>query len=108
VGIISFRAYMLMALLVGAVVLAIGFAFGEEIVDFANEQQRNAASAGIEWLGTLFMGPVEFAFSRDYRPFGAIVAAIVWPVTLFWPILVLLHILIVEAVGFTSEQDLPG
>jgi hypothetical protein len=99
---------MLMALLVGGAVLALSFGFGDDIVRFANNQQSNAASEGVEWLGTLIMGPVKFAFDPDSRPFGAILAAIVWPVTLFWPILVLLHILIVEAVGFTSQQDLPG
>ena len=99
---------MLMALLVGAAVLAISFAFGEDIVSFADNQQQNAASEGIGWLGTLLLGPVELAFDPDARPFGAILAGIVWPVTLLWPILVLLHVLIVEAVGFTSQQDLPG
>ena len=107
-GIISFRTYLLMAFLVGGAVLAISLVFGQDIVDFANSQQRNSASAGVEWLGKLMMGPVELTFDPDSQPFGAIIAAIVWPVTLFWPIMILLHVLIVEAVGFTSQQDLPG
>jgi len=105
-GFISFRTYLLGAVIVGGVVLLMGIGFGEDIVSWAARQERNARVADLRAVGTLVMGPIEFWFDPDRLPFGAIVAGIFWPLVIFWPLMVLIHFIAIEGLGAFNESEL--
>jgi len=105
-GFISFRTYLVIGIIIGGIVLLVGVTFGQEIYDWAVEQDRNAMRADLEPLGTLIMEPLKFFFNPAQLPFGAIIAGIAWPLTVAWPLLVLIHLIVVEGVGVVETSDL--
>lgn len=106
-GYISFRAYLAIGVVVGAIVFGIGMLFGDDIVRWAATQDRKATQAGLSFIGLVVMEPLSFVFDPEYKPIGAIVAGLAWPLTLFWPVLIVFHFLAVEGYSFISEQEMP-
>jgi hypothetical protein len=105
VGLLNFRVYTFIALIVAGLMLAIwNFDTGRSFVSFVQSTDRVAAQA----LGTAVTGfvsnPIVWAASD---PFGAIVAGLLWPLALFWAILfVALFIFSIFAPTFGAATSL--
>jgi hypothetical protein len=102
----SFRTYAFIGLIIGGIVLLIGVFFGENIYIWAGEQETRAALADVGGLGTLVMAPVQLMFNPDFMPFGAILAGVLWPLTLLWPLVVLANMVIVEGIGVSRDTEI--
>jgi hypothetical protein len=104
-GLLNFRAYTFIALIVAGIMLAIwNFDTGKAFVGFV--QGINGGTAGV--LGSAVSGfvtaPIIWA-AND--PFGAIVAGLLWPLSLFWLILfIALFVFSIFAPTFSAATNL--
>jgi len=100
-GLISYRAYFAVAIVVGVITYLIGLVGGDSLVRFFSEIQGNALGSGIsEPIVTLFVGPFIFAFSNPLP--GSIIAGLCWPLIIVW--LVLLFMIIILT-AFATGYD---
>jgi hypothetical protein len=95
---ISTRNYILMTIGMGLLVFLIGLAAGDDIAQWAREQQAEAAARNLGLIEKVVFVPVEFVFDTDNSPWGAILAALVWPLAILWLVLVVIGIIIITVV----------
>ena len=85
-GIISYRVYFLVAIVVAIITYLMALFGGDSLVRFFMQIQNNALSNGIsDALVTLFVGPFIFVFSNPLP--GAVIAGFFWPLILVWLVL---------------------
>lgn len=92
-GIISFRAYIGVGIVVGIIIYLIGLVGGSQVVQFFTQIESNALANGVSSaITTIILGPFIFTFSEPL--FGAIIAGFLWPLILVWLVLLFLLIII--------------
>ena len=104
---VSTKAYILITIGMGLFVFLIGLAIGDDIAQWAREQQYEAAIRNQGLVEKIVFVPVEFVFDPDNSPWGAILAAVVWPLVIVWVVLVVIGIIIitvVDAKGMVPED----
>lgn len=101
-GIISFRMYIAIGVIVGIVVYLIGLVGGSQVVQFFSQLQSNSLANGVDpAIANLVLGPFIFVFSEPI--FGAILTGVLWPLILVWLVLLfLLMILSAFSAGYNS------
>lgn len=88
-GVISFRAYLVIAFIVAAVIYLLGLVADDNIVAFLLDIRGDATRAGMASVITNFViEPLRLIFSGDLP--GAIVGGILWPLLAVWGILFVL------------------
>lgn len=92
-GIISYRAYFGIAIVVAIITYLVALTGGDSLVQFFTEIQNNALANGVsEPITTIFIGPFLFVFGNPLT--GAIVAGLLWPLIIVWLVLLFLIIII--------------
>lgn len=92
-GIISWRAYIGIGIVVGIVTFLVSTAAGPSLVQFFTEIQNNALANGVSpAISTVFIGPFIFVFGNP--TIGAIVTGFVWPLIIVWLVLLILIIVV--------------
>ena len=103
----SVRTYLLIGIAIGVLIFLIGMVIGEDIADWAVEQQQRAHAGGHRVLEMVVFKPIELVFSPERRPYGAIISGAAWPVVLLWPIPTIIGLVIIpgaEAIQDTERQ----
>jgi protein-S-isoprenylcysteine O-methyltransferase Ste14 len=92
-GVISFRVYIAVGVVVGIIVYLVGLLAGSSLAQFFIEIQNNALANGISpAIVTLIVGPFIFALSNP--AIGGIIAGFVWPLIIVWLVLLFLIIIV--------------
>ena len=92
-GIISYRAYLGIGIVVGIITYFIATAAGDSLVAFFTDIQNNALANGVApSIATIFIGPFLFVFSNPLP--GAIVTGLFWPLIIVWLVLLFLIIIV--------------
>ena len=104
---VSGKTYILIAIIMGITVFLIGMVWGKSIDSWAESKQRDAELRGYPTIKTIVFEPVEFVFDPQYRPFGAIVAGLLWPTVFLWILLVLIGLVIIPGAETINEVHVP-
>ena len=104
-GLISFRAYIAVGVVVGIIIYLVGLVAGPQVAQFFSQLQANAIANGVDpTITTLVMGPFIFAFTEPI--FGAIIVGVFWPLILVWLVLLfLLMILSAFSAGYNTAAS---
>ena len=97
----SFRIYLLIALVIGGLVYLTSLFFGDEIIAWANREMIRANSAGVNAVGTIVMEPIRFVMHQG--ALGAVLAGLLWPAVPLWLLLILVHLVLVAGVQYAGE-----
>ena len=103
---VSGKTYIMIGLGTGILIFLISMVWGQDIVDWSNEQQFQAEYHGHSWIKTIVFEPVEFVFDPAHRPVGAIVAGLAWPLVPVWIILILIGLLIIPGSDVANDVDI--
>jgi hypothetical protein len=105
-GVISGRVYLIIAIAIFAMLLAVQLLGGSAgMVDFLNTVKINAANAGLgATVADFVLVPIIWVFETQY--YGPAVGGLLWPIAVVWLFLfVIVWIFSLIAPGF---KDIPG
>lgn len=102
---ISAKAYILIGLGIGLLVFLLGLVIGEDIANWARDKQGEASARGLGVVKVIIFEPVELVFDPDNRPWGAIIAGVVWPLTILWIPLVIIGLVLIPASDAWRDTD---
>ena len=98
---VSGKTYLLIAVGVAALIFLIGLLFADGIHTWSQEKQVDTELDDIAFI----FKPVELVFDPDSFYVGAIVAGIVWPITLIWIPLLILGLVVGPMIDATEEME---
>ena len=104
----SIRTYFLIGFVIGGIIYLVGQFAGADIVEWADDQQREARLVNLRPVGQIVMEPVALVFNPDQLLVGAILGGFLWPLTVLWPILILIHIVAVSLSDAVDDAALQG
>jgi hypothetical protein len=99
----SFRAYLVVAVVVGGIVFGIAYFLGDDIADWARDRQREAVAEGVSGLGEFITEPIIFVMENP--SIGAVLAGLFWPFTFIWLLLLLVLLIIVAGTDVATDID---
>ena len=92
-GLISYRAYFGIAIVVAIITYLISLAGGTALISFFTQIQNNALANGVATpITTIFVGPFLFVFGNPLP--GAVIAGLFWPLIMVWLVFLVMIIII--------------
>ena len=99
----SFRVYLVVGVFVGGFIFLIGTLVGDDFLKWLQEQQFEAAIRSQSVLELVVFEPLIFIFEN--RPWGFVLAGLLWPAVFVWMLLLLLSMLIIAGVDVTRDIE---
>ncbi len=97
----NFRVYLIVGVFIGGFIFLIGTLLGDDFLKWLQDQQYEAAIRSQRVLELVVFEPLIFMFEN--RPWGFILAGVLWPAVFVWLLLLLLAMLIIAGVDVTRD-----
>ena len=98
---VSAKTYLLVAVGVGGLIFLIGLLFADGIHTWAQDKQVDVE---LDDIGVIFK-PVELVFNPSHYYIGAVVAGLLWPITLIWIPLLILGLVVGPMIDATQVME---